>query len=151
MTQIATVRTPNIAQGPRGIAADGQGGAYSQRHQKDIIDTDCFQGPITELSGTTDAIDPTVPGNYVIKTAGVDAITIGTPRVGIDDNLNIAIFSDTANAHTITAPSAIIASGAAGANKTVITLLAGRGSGVLLRAFNGTWQVIGNSGPATFA
>lgn len=151
MTQIQTVRTPSIASGPRGIPARGLGGAYSPYQQADLTDADAFQGQLTELSGTTDAINGHQSGNYVIKTAGVDAITIGAPTAGLDDNLNIAIFSDTANAHTITAPSAIIASGAAGANKTVITLLAGRGSGVVLRAFNGTWQVVGNSGPATFA
>lgn len=150
MTQIATVRTPSEAQGPRGIAARGLGGAYAPREQQDIIDADGFEGPITELSGTTDAIDPTRPGNYLIKTAGVDAITIGAPRVGIDDNLSIAIYSDTANAHTITAPSAIVTTGAT-VLKTAITLLAFRGSGVSLRAYNGTWQVIGNVGPATFA
>lgn len=151
MTQIQTVRTPSVLQGPRGIPADGLGGCYTPRGQKDIIDADAFEGPITELSGTTDAIDPTVPGNYIIKTAGVDAITIGAPRVGLDDGLSIAIFSDTANAHTITAPSAIFATGKAGANLTIITLLAGRGSGVVLRGYNGTWQLVGNSGPATSA
>lgn len=143
MTQIATVRQPNIAQGPCGIAADGPGGAYSPRHQKDIIDGDAFEGPITELSGTTDAIDPTVAGNYVIKTAGVNAITLGLPRVGIDDNRSIAIFSDTANAHTVTLPSAQFANGTALA--TVVTFKAFRGSGVILRAYNGTWQVIGSN------
>lgn len=150
MTQIANVRTPSIAQGPRGIPARGLGGSDTPFGKQDIIDADGFEGPVTELSGTTDAIDPTVPGNYVIKTAGVDAITIGAPRVGLDDNLSINIYSDTANAHTITAPSAIITTGST-VLKTAITLLAFRGSGVTLRAYNGTWQVIGNAGPATFA
>lgn len=150
MTQIATVRTPSEAQGPRGIAARGLGGAYAPREQQDIIDSDGFEGPLTELSGTTDAIDPTKSGNYVIKTGQIDAITIGAPRVGLDDNLSIAIFSDTLFAHTITGPAGSIAPGSATV-KTAITLLAFRGSGVVLRGFNGTWQVVGNTGPATFA
>ena len=150
MTQIQTVRPPSIAQGPRGIPADGLGGAYSPRHQKDIIDCDSFEGPITELSGTTDAIDPTVAGNYIIKTGSADAITLGLPRVGIDDNLSINIYSDTAFAHTITLPSTGFTTGST-VLKTAITLLAFRGSGVTLRAYNGTWQVVGNSGPGTFA
>lgn len=150
MTQIQTVRRPSVAQGPRGIAADGLGGSYSPIHQKDIIDSDSFEGPIIELSGTTDAIDPTVSGNYVIKTGQIDAITIGAPRVGIDDNLSISVFSDTLFAHTITGPAGSIAPGSATV-KTAITLLAFRGSGVVLRGFNGTWQVVGNTGPATFA
>lgn len=151
MTQIQTVRTPSIASGPRGIPAHGLGGAYTPQGQQDITDTDPFQGPVTELSGTTDVIAPHQSGNYIIKTAGVDAMTIGAPTVGVDDNLSIAIFSDTANAHTLTAPSAIFATGKAGANLTVITFLAGRGSGVVLRAYNGTWQLVGNSGPVTSA
>ncbi len=150
MTQIATVRTPSEPQGPRGIPARGLGGAYAPREQQDIIDGDAFEGPITELSGTTDAIDPTKPGNYIIKTGQIDAITIGAPRVGLDDNLSICIFSDTLFAHTITGPAGSFAVGSATV-KTTITLLAFRGSGVILRAYNGVWQVTGNSGPATFA
>jgi hypothetical protein len=149
VTQIQTIRTPSVLQGPRGIPADGLGGCYTPRGQKDIIDADGFEGPIVELSGTTDAIDPTVPGNYIVKTGSADAITIGAPRVGLDDNLSINIFSDTAFAHTVTAPSAIIATGTA-VLKTTITFLAFRGSGIQLRAYNGTWQLIGNVGPGTF-
>lgn len=146
MTQIATVRPPSAAQGPQGVGAHGLGGAYTPFNQQDIINTDAFQGPVTEISGSSDVINPHASGNYVVKTAGVDAMTIGVPTAGVDDNLSIAIYSDTANAHTLTAPSAIFATGKAGANLTVLTFLAGRGSGVQLRAYNGTWQVIGNNG-----
>jgi hypothetical protein len=153
VTQIQTKSQPSVLQGPRGIPADGLGGAYTPRGQKDIIDSDAFQGPLILLSGTSDAIDPTVSGNYIIvanASAALDAITIGAPRVGLDDNLSIAIYSDTVFAHTITGPSLSFATGAVGVNKQIITLLAGRGSGVTLRAYNGVWQVVGNSGPATF-
>jgi hypothetical protein len=143
VTQIATVRTPSELQGPRGIPARGLGGAYAPREQQDIIDGDAFEGSITELSGTTDAIDPTKPGNYIIKTGSADAITLGLPRAGIDDNLSIAIFSDTAFAHTVTLPSAQFANGTALA--TAATFKAFRGSGIVLRAYNGTWQVIGSN------
>jgi hypothetical protein len=151
VTQIATVKTPSIAQGPRGLPARGLGGVFAPNAgQQDIIDADSFEGPVTELSGTTDIINPQAPGNYIVKTAGVDAMTIAAPRVGLDDNLSISIYSDTANAHTLTGPTTIFANGAA-TLKTVITFLAFRGSGVTLRAYNGVWQVIGNVGPATFA
>jgi hypothetical protein len=146
VTQIQTVVQPSSTQGPHGIPAHGLGGVYSPIGQQDIIDADSFEGPITLLSGTTDAIDPTKAGNYIIVAnagAGLDAMTIGTPRVGLDDNLSISIFSDTAFAHTLTAPGAIFAAGQALA--TVVTFKAFRGSFVTLRAWNGTWQVVGSN------
>jgi hypothetical protein len=104
-----------------------------------LIDSDALQGPIVELSGTTDAIAPNVPGNYVVKTAGVNAMTLAAPRVGTDDNLTIAIYSDTLNAHTLTTV-ALLANGTA--IKNVATFAAFKGSGLTLRAFNGVWQVV---------
>jgi hypothetical protein len=155
MTQIAVVEIPNINQGPRGIVARTVGGVYSQDGQQDIIDGDAFQGPITLLSGTTDAIAPAgnivqpnsqqqhVGGNYIIKTGSADAITISAPTAGVDDGLNVNIWSDTAFAHTVTAPSAIFATGQA--LHSIATFPAFRGAGMTLRAFNGTWQVVGVS------
>jgi hypothetical protein len=141
MTQIQTPRQPSIITGPRGIGARSVGGAYSADAQQDLIDTDSFQGAPIELSGTTDVLNSQTGGNYVVKTAGVNAMTLGAPRVGIDDGVTISVFSDTTNAHTITCPSAIVAAGVA--LKTVITLPAFRGGGVTLRAYNGVWQIIG--------
>lgn len=141
MTQIVTTLQPNINQGPRGIGARNAGGAYTQDSQQDIIDGDAFQGPLVLLSGTTDAINPHVAGNYLIDTAGVDAITIGAPTAEVDDGLSINIWSDSNNAHTITAPSAIIAAGVA--LKTVITFPAFKGAGVSLRAIDGNWHIVG--------
>lgn len=149
MTQIATQRVASILAGPRGIGARSAGGVYDAGAQNDVADPDSFELAPIELSGTTDAINPHVAGNYVIKTAGVDAITLGAPTAGIDDNLSINIWSDTANAHTVTLPSALFAIGAA--LKTVATFSAFRGAGLSLRAYNGTWQVIGLSPGMTIA
>jgi hypothetical protein len=143
MTQIATFRQPAINAGPRGIGGRNSGGAYSQDGQQDLIDSDAFQSGPIELSGTTDAINGSVSGNYLIKTAGVDAVTLTAPRAGLDDNLSIAIYSDTTNAHTVTLPSALYASGVA--LKTIATFAAFRGAGLALRAYNGSWQVISQS------
>jgi hypothetical protein len=141
MTQIQTVKTPSITQGPRGIGARSVGGAYDGGAQADLLDTDPLQGAPTELSGTTDALNPQVSGNYIVKTGQIDAITLGAPRALLDDNLTIQVWSDTLFAHTITCPSAIVAAGIA--LKTVITFPAFRGAGVTLRAYNGVWQIIG--------
>jgi hypothetical protein len=149
MTQSATPQVANIIQGPRGIGARATGGAYTQDCQQDLADTDAFQGAPILLSGTTDALVPLnnsttlahSPGNYIVKTAGVNAMTIPTPTPGVDDGLSVNVWSDTANAHTITCATQVIAAGVA--LKTTITFPAFRGAGVSLRAFNGTWQIIG--------
>ena len=155
MTQIQTIIPPSIINGPRGIGARSQGGTYSQDAQQDIIDCDCFQSLITQLSGTTDALTPpaqlgspllTGTLNYVVKTAGVDAMTGVAPRAGLDDGVTMAIVSDTANAHTITFSTNCVADGAAGGPHHIITFLNQRGAGVLLRAFNGVWQLLSNTG-----
>lgn len=145
MTQIQTVRQPSIGQGPRGIGARVSGGAYTQDGQQDLIDSDALQGPITELSGTTDAVAPNVPGNYVVKTGQINAMTLAAPRVGIDDNLTISIYSDTLFAHTLTTV-ALLANGTA--IKSVATFAAFKGSGLMLRAFNGVWQVVSQTAVA---
>ena len=143
MTQIQTPLTPSIGQGPRGIGARAVGGAYTQDTQQDIIDGDSLQGPIVLLSGTTDALNPHLSGNYIIKTGSADAITLAAPTAGVDDNLTINVWSDTLFAHTITATT-LFANGTA--LKTTATFAAFRGAGVTLRAFNGVWQVIGQGG-----
>jgi hypothetical protein len=142
MTQIQTSVLPNIIQGPRGIGARAAGGAYTQDTQQDVIDSDSFEGGIVLLSGTTDALNPHIPGNYIIKTGSADAITLTAPTAGVDDNLTISIFSDTLFAHVVTA-AALFANGTA--LKTTATFAAFRGAGMSLRAFNGVWQVVGSS------
>jgi hypothetical protein len=155
MTQIQTERIPSIGQGPRGIGARSSGGAYSQDCQSDLIDADAFQGGLNILTGTTDAI--IIPPqfnypytyNFIISTGSADAITLTLPRVGLDDNFAIAIYSDTAFAHTVTLPSAAFSTGAG--QHSVATFPAFRGAGLTLRAFNGTWQVISSTGTVVFS
>jgi len=106
------------------------------------VDCDAFNALPTLLIGSADAINPHVSGNYIIKTAGVNAMTLGAPTVGADDNLNIQLWSDTTNAHTLTATS-LLANGTA--LKTTATFAAFRGAGLGLRAFNGVWQVTANT------
>lgn len=153
MTQIATYRTPSANQGPRGIDGHNQGGAFSRDTQEDLVQSDSFIGGPMVLTGTTDAIAfpyvPTFPlgsQNYIISTAGVDAVTLGLPRNPNDDNQSVNIWSDTANAHTVTLPSTAYAIGGTAGLKTIATFAANRGAGMSLRAYNGTWQVISSQG-----
>ena len=148
MTQIAQTQNPSIVTGPRGVGARNVGGTYTQDGQQDILDADAFQGPLIILTGTTDIISPIAPGNYIVKSGSADAMTLALPRVGLDDNLSISIYTDTAFAHTLTLPSAAFAVGTA-TPKTIGTWTTGfRGQGITLRAYNGTWQVVANNNVA---
>jgi hypothetical protein len=118
-------------------------GAFDARACQNVIDTDAFQGPISVLSGSADAINPHLSGNYEISTAGVDAMTILAPTSGVDDNLSISIFSTTLYAHTLTSV-ALFQTGASGTN--VLTFAAYAGAGVTLRAYKGFWQLVGQCG-----
>lgn len=149
MTQIATLLQTSILQGPRGIGARSAGGSYDGGAQQDIQDGDAFQGPLIVLTGSTDIINPHASGNYLIDTAGVDAMTLAAPTSEVDDNLSIVIASDTANAHTLTCPSALFKSGAAA--KTVYTFQAFGGAFIALRAIDGFWHVIAVSLGVTLA
>ena len=120
----------------RGLTSQG---AVTGDVIQQLSDGDALQGLPILLTGTADVINPHVSGNYIIKTAGVDAMTLKAPTVGVDDNLSIAIFSDTLFAHTVTATS-LFANGTA--LKTTATWPAFRGAGIILRAFNGVWHVL---------
>jgi hypothetical protein len=141
----------------RGMANHG-GGSYDQSSMQDIVDGDALQGPVTKLFGvaaTPDVINPHVAGNYMIESGAVDPITLAAPfpggpatlqssgAIGGDDNLSIAIFSDTLFAHTVTA-TALFANGTA--LKTTATFAAFKGAGMILRAWNGVWQVVSSTG-----
>lgn len=98
------------------------------------------------LTGSADALTAS-SAYYVIKTAGVDAITIPTPIAGNEGNI-IEIWSDTANAHTVTCPTTNFEIGAA-ANKTICTFPARPGAGIALRVCNLNYHLMYTSGTGT--
>lgn len=98
--------------------------------------------PAIQLTGSADAINPSLPANYVIKTAGVDAMTIATPTVAQEGNY-FYISSDTANAHTLTAASACFSNGTAAT--TVVTFKAFKGSNLVFVVRNLTYHVISSN------
>lgn len=98
--------------------------------------------PAIFLSGSADAIPAGVAGVYVVKTAGVDAMTLAAPTLAQEGNV-IEVWSDTANAHTITATS-LFANGTA--LKTTATFPAFRGAGVHLTVRNLVYHVTNGGG-----
>jgi hypothetical protein len=108
----------------------------------DFQDTQC-QGKFTALRGTTDAIP--FPGNIVVNSAGVNAMTLATPLAGPqprgDDGKSIFVVAGNAAAHTITtATNGIINS------KHLCTWTAAIGNCIELRAYNGTWVPVASTG-----
>jgi hypothetical protein len=117
------------------------------------LQTDPFQGTPTTLSGTADVINPynTAGNNYIITTGSADAATLALPISTTDDNLCVAVFSNTAYAHTITLPSAHLQTGTGSALKTTITFPADPGAGVVLRAYQGNWQIVSTNGTMSYS
>lgn len=95
------------------------------------------------LSGSTDAINPHVEANYIILSTGVDAATLAAPTATTDDGVEIFVSSNTAHAHTITAPG-LLQTGASAVN--VATFAAHAGAGVRLKAYQGLWNVMYSTG-----
>lgn len=100
--------------------------------------------PAVFLAGSADAVPAGVAAHYVVKTAGVNAMTLAAPTASQEGNI-ITIFSDTTNAHTLTATS-LLANGTA--LKTTATYPAQRGAGLMLRVCNGVYHVISNGASA---
>lgn len=102
--------------------------------------------PAIFLAGLTDAIPAHVPGFYVVKTSSApDVMTLAAPTAADEGNI-VEVWSDTTQAHTITATS-LVAAGVA--LKTTITFPAFRGAGVRLRASNLVWHLLSGGGSAT--
>ena len=129
---------------PRGIF-NHSGGSYDFSAQLDIAQTDPFQSStIVVLTGTADVLNPYQGqgNNYIINTGSADAITLAAPVSGVDDNLTIAVVSNTAFAHTITSTGNFQTGGTA---TGVLTFAAHAGAGLTLRAYQGKWQIINNN------
>lgn len=86
---------------------------------------------------TNGAVSPDVPQTYVVTKAGVLADTLAAPAAA-SNGLRIRIFSDTANAHTLTA-TGLLDTGSASVN--LATFAAQKGAGLTLIAYNARWKV----------
>lgn len=88
----------------------------------------------------TGPVSGRIPGFYVITAGSAATITISAPTSGVDDGLEIEIFSNTAFAHIIAVGAGKLKAGAAipGAQ---ITFPAFAGAGVYLTAYQGAWLV----------
>jgi hypothetical protein len=84
------------------------------------------------------AIPPHVSHNYVITAASAEALTLAAPTATTDDGVLIALMSNTAYAHTLTA-TGLLNTGSASVNTA--TFAAYAGAGLTLMAYQGKWIV----------
>jgi hypothetical protein len=125
-----------------GSPAITHAGAFDATTAKELQDT-LVNGAQVVLSGSADALP--MSGIVAISTAGVDSVTLATPKAGPqpvgDDGKTIFVYSTTANAHTITtASNKIIAS------HHVLTFDGNIGSNAWIIAANGVWVPAGLTG-----
>ncbi len=93
------------------------------------------------------AINPKVPGFFVITKGSAAALTLAAPTAGVDDGLEIEISARTAFAHVITA-TGLLLTGTAAVNSVTFPTL-GAGGTVYLTADNGKW-ILANGGQGAF-
>jgi hypothetical protein len=101
------------------------------------------------LSGGTDAIDPHTPATYLVKTPGVDAMTIVAPTVGVDDGNVITITNGSSASHTVTFTGGTLRSGGAGV--TTATFGAFQGSTFSFYAYQGVYYVLSQNLMASYS
>lgn len=85
------------------------------------------------------AINPRLPGFFVITKAGIAAMTLAAPTAGTDDGLEIEVSSNTAFAHSFTSAGNLLLS-TTGVNSS-ITMPAFAGATVYFTAYQGKWIV----------
>lgn len=111
------------------------GGAVTQDQINATLQNQFLAPYLLTASG---AIDPNTPGRYCITKAGVAAMTLAAPT---QDGIYITVYSDTANAHTITA-TGLFADGAGHVN--LCTFAAQIGASAVLMSRGGKWYADGS-------
>lgn len=93
-------------------------------------------------NGSLDFTGPNTPyGSAFITKGSAAVLTLTKPTAGTKDGFTLTVISTTAFAHTIT-------TGANGFNGSLTTATFGAAVGnfIVLKAFNGSWWVVGNTG-----
>lgn len=116
------------------IQSIGQGGVV----QYSVNANGGVQVPAQALAASG-AINPHLPGFYVITKAGVAALTLAAPTAGVDDGLEIEIASNTNFAHTVNVGAGNLLAAQAAAAQIAFPAFAG--AAVFLTAYQGKWIV----------
>ena len=98
--------------------------------------------PDVTYTGSTDAIDITRGDIHIInRTGGVNATTLADPTANADDGRVIWIKNGTTQANTITITNGL---GGSGGSYDVITFTNVTAANITLRAYEGSWYVVGS-------
>lgn len=100
--------------------------------------------PLNLLSAGSDAIPAHTAAQYVVTTAGVDAMTLAAPTATTDDGKVIVVTSNTGNSHTITATGLFQSGVSAAVNLATFNAFAG--ATIILMAYQGKWNVLSLNG-----
>lgn len=95
---------------------------------------------VAQPLAATGPLSGRIPGFFVITAGAAATITLSAPTAGVDDGLEIEIFSNTAFAHVVAVGAGKLKAGAA-APGAQITFPAFAGAGVYLTAYQGAWLV----------
>lgn len=134
-------------------AAGNHIGTFDNAAAGDIIDSDAFQAQPNLLVGSADTIPSpngfsfsyqnVKGGNFLINSTGVDAIVLGAPIAGIDDNITCSFQDIGGHAHTITSTGNLVTNSA---SVNTATFSGNKGANVSFRAYNGKWLLISSLG-----
>jgi hypothetical protein len=104
------------------------------------VTNDFYQN--VSANGPLDWGGPIPPaGSAFITKGSIAVLTLTNPAAGVDDGKTLTIVSTTAFAHTITT-----AANGINGNKSVATFGAAAANFITMKAFNGSWWVVGNTG-----
>lgn len=98
---------------------------------------------VTQLLAANAAINPRLPGFYVVTKGSAIALTLAAPTVTTDDGLEIEITLGTNFAHVITATGLLMVAGSGAAQNSLTAVTTGTaiGTTVYLTAYQGKWFV----------
>jgi hypothetical protein len=100
--------------------------------------------PVKTYTGAADAINITAGDVHVLnRTGAVNAATLAAPTANTDDGRVIWIVNGTTQANTITIAAGL---GTSGGGYTTLTMLAVAAANVSLRAYQGSWYMVGQYG-----
>jgi hypothetical protein len=102
------------------------------------------QVPVATYTGSADAIDISRGDVHILnRTGAVDAATLANPDLVKDEGRVIWVVNGTTQANTITITNGL---GGSGAGYTTLTFLAVKAANVTLRAYQGSWYLVGQFG-----
>jgi hypothetical protein len=100
--------------------------------------------PVQTLTGSADAITISKGDVFVLnRTGAVNAATLAAPTANTDDGRVILVINGTTQANTITIAAGL---GTSGAGYTTLTMLNVPAANVTLRAYQGSWYMVGQYG-----